>query len=357
MITRESWSAGLPVLSRPLVMGVVNVTPDSFSDGGQHATTDAAIAHGLLLREQGADLLDIGGESTRPGATRPLVAEELDRVVPVIRALAAEGVAVSVDTMRHEVAEAALEAGAVLVNDVSGGLADPQVLDVVAEHGAAYVAMHWRAHSEVMQQLASYDDVLVEVRDELARRLEAAAAAGVDPGPAGRRPGPGVRQDRRRTTGSCCAAAGAGGARRADPGRLQPQVVPRLPARRPRRRPATGPRPGGRQRGAHHDRGDPGRVGGPGARGPGEPGRDQGRHPVARGRAHVVVPAGQGAAEPAGVGRPFRSGATAGSVGRDHDRASSVQPGRPGTGSPCAASPSTATTASSTSSAVTARSS
>ncbi len=181
MITRESWSAGLPVLSRPLVMGVVNVTPDSFSDGGEHATTDAAIAHGLLLRAQGADLLDIGGESTRPGATRPLVAEERGRVVPVIRALAAEGVAVSVDTMRHEVAEAALEAGAVLVNDVSGGLADPQVLDVVADHGAAYVVMHWRAHSAVMQQLASYDDVLAEVRDELAQRLETAAAAGVDP--------------------------------------------------------------------------------------------------------------------------------------------------------------------------------
>jgi dihydropteroate synthase len=182
MISRESWAGpGLPVLPRPLVMGVVNVTPDSFSDGGRHATTDAAIAHGLLLREQGADILDIGGESTRPGATRPLVAEELDRVVPVIRALAADEVAVSVDTMRHEVAEAALEAGAVMVNDVSGGLADPQVLDVVAEHGAAYVVMHWRAHSEVMQQLATYDDVLVEVRDELAQRLDAARAAGVDP--------------------------------------------------------------------------------------------------------------------------------------------------------------------------------
>ncbi|MCW2759948.1 MAG: dihydropteroate synthase [Marmoricola sp.] len=181
MIGRESWRAGLPVLPRPLVMGVVNVTPDSFSDGGRFDTTDAAIAHGLLLHEQGADILDIGGESTRPGATRPLVAEELGRVVPVIRALAADGVAVSVDTMRHEVAAAALEAGAVLVNDVSGGLADPQVLDVVAEHGAAYVAMHWRAHSQVMHQLATYDDVLVEVRDELSERLDAATAAGVDP--------------------------------------------------------------------------------------------------------------------------------------------------------------------------------
>jgi dihydropteroate synthase len=171
----------LPVLPRPLVMGVVNVTPDSFSDGGRFDTTDAAIAHGFALHQQGADVLDIGGESTRPGATRPVVAEELTRVVPVIRELASAGVAVSVDTMRHEVAQAALEAGAVLVNDVSGGLADPQVLDVVAEHGAAYVAMHWRAHAEVMQQLASYDDVLTEVRDELARRLDTATAAGVDP--------------------------------------------------------------------------------------------------------------------------------------------------------------------------------
>ena len=175
----ESWRAGLPELSRPLVMGVVNVTPDSFSDGGLHGTTDAAIRHGFELREQGADVLDIGGESTRPGATRPLVAEELDRVVPVIRALAEADVPVSVDTMRSEVARAALEAGAVVVNDVSGGLADPQVLDVVAEHGAAYVVMHWRAHSAVMQQLASYDDVLVEVRDELAQRLEAATSAGI----------------------------------------------------------------------------------------------------------------------------------------------------------------------------------
>ena len=175
----ESWRAGLPELSRPLVMGVVNVTPDSFSDGGLYETTEAAIRHGFELREEGADVLDIGGESTRPGATRPLVAEELDRVVPVIRALAEEDVPVSVDTMRHEVARAALEAGAVVVNDVSGGLADPQILDVVAEHGAAYVVMHWRAHSAVMQQLASYDDVLVEVRDELALRLDAATAAGI----------------------------------------------------------------------------------------------------------------------------------------------------------------------------------
>src|ERR1700712_14430 len=156
MITRESWKAGLPELPRPVLMGVVNVTPDSFSDGGRWATPDAAIAHGAQLHAEGADILDIGGESTRPGATRPVVAEELDRVVPVIRALAADGIAVSVDTMRHEVAEAALAAGAVLVNDVSGGLADPDVLRVVAEHGAAYVAMHWRGASQGMAQVGAH---------------------------------------------------------------------------------------------------------------------------------------------------------------------------------------------------------
>ena len=181
MSTRGSWDDGLPVADLPLLMGIVNVTPDSFSDGGRYDTTDAAVAHGLALRDEGADVLDVGGESTRPGATRPVVAEELDRVVPVIAALAAEGVAVSVDTMRHEVAEAALGAGAVLVNDVSGGLADADVLRVVAEHGAAYVVMHWRAHSTEMQRHASYDDVLGEVRDELAERLEAAVRAGIAP--------------------------------------------------------------------------------------------------------------------------------------------------------------------------------
>ncbi|MEO5653896.1 MAG: dihydropteroate synthase [Marmoricola sp.] len=180
MSDRRAWATALPVLDRPVVMGVVNVTPDSFSDGGRFAATEQAIAHALRLREQGADILDIGGESTRPGATRPLVADELDRVVPVITALAAQDVVVSVDTMRHEVAAAALDAGAVMVNDVSGGLADPRVLDVVADRGAAYVAMHWRAHSTVMQQHATYDDVLVEVRDELARRLDEATAAGID---------------------------------------------------------------------------------------------------------------------------------------------------------------------------------
>jgi dihydropteroate synthase len=162
-------------------MGVVNVTPDSFSDGGRWLASDDAIEHGRVLLAEGADLLDIGGESTRPGATRPLVAEELARVVPVIEALAAEGAVISVDTMRAEVAAAALDAGAQLVNDVSGGLADPGVLRVVAERGAAYVLMHWRGHADVMQQRASYGDVVAEVRDELRARVEDALAAGIAP--------------------------------------------------------------------------------------------------------------------------------------------------------------------------------
>jgi dihydropteroate synthase len=166
------------------VMGVVNVTPDSFSDGGRYADADAAIAHGEALLADGADVLDVGGESTRPGATRPLVEEELDRVVPVISALARRGATVSVDTMRHEVAAAALDAGARIVNDVSGGLADPEILRVAAAGGATYVAMHWRAHADHMDDFATYDGpggVVVAVRDELAARAEAALAAGIEP--------------------------------------------------------------------------------------------------------------------------------------------------------------------------------
>jgi len=167
---------------RPVVMGVVNVTPDSFSDGGRYADTAAAIAHGRTLLGDGADVLDIGGESTRPGATRPLVSEELDRVIPVIAALVADGAVVSVDTMRSEVAEAAIAAGAGVVNDVSGGLADPRILDVVAGSGTTYVAMHWRAHSDRMQDLAVYDEpggVVAAVRRELGERVDAMLAAGI----------------------------------------------------------------------------------------------------------------------------------------------------------------------------------
>ena len=170
---------GLPQPGRCLVMGVLHVTPDSFSDGGHWRVPDAAIAHGRELLAQGADLLDVGGESTRPGATRPVVAEELDRIMPVVTELAAEGAVVSVDTMRAEVADAALQAGAALVNDVSGGLADPEILQVVAAREGAYAAMHWRAHAETMQQQAHYDDVVEDVARELSARVEAALAAGI----------------------------------------------------------------------------------------------------------------------------------------------------------------------------------
>ena len=166
---------------RCLIMGVVNVTPDSFSDGGSWFETDAAIAHGLELVAQGADLVDVGGESTRPGAERVPAAEELRRVLPVVRELSAAGVPVSIDTMRAEVAEAALDAGAVLVNDVSGGLADPGILAVVAAARVPYVLMHWRGPSADMQSRALYDDVVVDVRRELVARVEAVTAAGVDP--------------------------------------------------------------------------------------------------------------------------------------------------------------------------------
>jgi dihydropteroate synthase len=164
-------------------MGVVNVTPDSFSDGGRYATTETAVAHGLQLLADGADILDIGGESTRPGATRPPVEEELARVVPVVTALATAGAVVSVDTMRAAVAEAALGAGASYVNDVSGGLADPAILRVVAASDATYVAMHWRAHSDRMTDYATYDGpggVVAAVRDELSQRVTEILAAGVE---------------------------------------------------------------------------------------------------------------------------------------------------------------------------------
>jgi dihydropteroate synthase len=171
-------------IGRPRLMGVVNVTPDSFSDGGCWAEPEAAIAHGRDLLAAGADILDIGGESTRPGATRPLVEEELARVVPVIRTRAADGAVVSVDTMRAEVAEAALAAGATIVNDVSGGLADPRILAVAADADAAYVAMHWRAHSDHMRDFAVYDGpggVVAAVCEELSERVDAMLAAGIAP--------------------------------------------------------------------------------------------------------------------------------------------------------------------------------
>jgi len=175
--------AGLPAhldTGRTLVMGVVNVTPDSFSDGGDYLTADAAVEHGLALVAEGADLVDVGGESTRPGAQRVDGAEELRRVLPVVRALADAGVVVSIDTMRARVAAQALEAGAAVVNDVSGGLADGGMARVVAESPVPYVAMHWRGHSAGMAALAHYDDVVPEVTAELRARLDALVAAGVD---------------------------------------------------------------------------------------------------------------------------------------------------------------------------------
>lgn len=173
--------AGLPRPGRSLVMGVLNVTPDSFSDGGRWLDRDRAVDHGRRLVAEGADLVDVGGESTRPGAVRPSEQEELDRVLPVVSALAADGVQVSVDTMRASVARAAVESGAVLVNDVSGGRADPEMLGVVAALGTPYVLMHWRGHSDRMQEHTRYVDVVEDVMAELHEQLEAAVGAGIDP--------------------------------------------------------------------------------------------------------------------------------------------------------------------------------
>lgn len=164
---------------RPAIMGIVNVTPDSFSDGGRWYDEDAAVAHGLELVAQGATLVDVGGESTRPGAHRPDEEEEVRRVVPVVRRLADEGVAVSVDTMRTRVAAAAVEAGAAVINDVSGGLAEPEIASVVAGSDIPFVVMHWRGHSTDMYAAASYDDVVGEVCTELEQRVEVLLAAGL----------------------------------------------------------------------------------------------------------------------------------------------------------------------------------
>ena len=175
---------------RALVMGVVNVTPDSFSDGGRWATTELAVAHGRQLIAQGADLLDVGGESTRPGARRVDLAEEQNRVLPVIRELADAGVAVSVDTIHAATAAAAIDAGAVIVNDVSGGLADPAMAGVLADAGVVYICQHWRGDPRTMDGLTDYGgDVLAGVEAELRARLDHLADAGladeqvvIDPG-------------------------------------------------------------------------------------------------------------------------------------------------------------------------------
>ncbi|MFC5803006.1 dihydropteroate synthase [Streptomyces formicae] len=172
-------ATGLPEWDRCAVMGVVNVTPDSFSDGGRWFDITAAVKHGLDLVAEGADLIDVGGESTRPGATRVDQDEELRRVIPVVRGLAAEGVVVSVDTMRASVAAQAVAAGAVLVNDVSGGLADPEMVPAVAAAEVPFVVMHWRGFSEDMNSRAVYGDVVTEVVAELRDRMDAVIAGGV----------------------------------------------------------------------------------------------------------------------------------------------------------------------------------
>lgn len=164
-----------------LIMGIVNVTPDSFSDGGRYADAEAAVAHGLLLRAQGADILDVGGESTRPGAERVDSRVEQDRVLPVVRALAEAGAVVSIDTMNASTAVAAVEAGARIVNDVSGGLADPDLLAAVAPTDADVALGHWRGHSADMYARAQYENVVDEVVRELRGRVEAAASAGIAP--------------------------------------------------------------------------------------------------------------------------------------------------------------------------------
>jgi dihydropteroate synthase len=171
----------LPRPGRCVVMGVLNVTPDSFSDGGCFADAASAIAHGLEMHAAGADYVDVGGESTRPGADRVDADEECRRVVPVIRELTAAGVRTSVDTTRAEVAEAAISAGAALVNDVSGGLADKNMAELVAESGIPWVLMHWRGHSREMYAAARYGDVVTEVGAELTARVEDVVAAGVAP--------------------------------------------------------------------------------------------------------------------------------------------------------------------------------
>jgi dihydropteroate synthase len=269
---------------RCLVMGVVNVTPDSFSDGGRWLDADTAVRHGLSLVASGADIVDVGGESTRPGAERIGVEEELRRVLPVITDLVAEGVVVSVDTMRASVAEQALAAGASIVNDVSGGRADPAMMSVAAATGAPVVLMHWREHSAAMQQHTHYDDLVGDIRSELLAQVDAALADGVDPGRIILDPGLGfsktgaqnwtvlahldafvdlgfpllVAASRKRFLGELLAdPATAGGARRPRAGHrshhdaggvgrcvVRPRARDRrLGRRRPRRRP---PAPGGR---------------------------------------------------------------------------------------------------------------
>jgi dihydropteroate synthase len=175
--------SGLPEnlqeLNRTLVMGVLNVTPDSFSDGGRFNDANIATNHALQMINDGADIIDIGGESTRPGSERITLQEELDRVLPVISALVDTGVAISIDTMRPEVARSAIAAGACMINDVSGGKSDPEMLDYVASLNSPYILMHWRGPSNIMNTLTDYQDVVADVTAEISQQVDVAVAAGI----------------------------------------------------------------------------------------------------------------------------------------------------------------------------------
>ena len=162
-----------------IVMGILNVTPDSFADGGRHNDFEAAVHHGHEMLAEGVDIIDIGGESTKPGVERVSEEEELARVIPVIKELAKTGVRISIDTMRASTARAAISAGAQIINDVSGGLADPEMLPTAAQLGVPYIAMHWRGHSKDMNSRAVYGDVVKDVISELQERIDAALDAGI----------------------------------------------------------------------------------------------------------------------------------------------------------------------------------
>jgi hypothetical protein len=264
-------------------MGVLNVTPDSFSDGGRYADFDAAVGHGLAMWAAGADIVDVGGESTRPGAERVDAEEETRRVVPAIRALVGSGVAVSVDTSRAAVAEAALDAGARIVNDVSGGLADPAMAKTIAAAGVPWVLMHWRGHSRDMQALARYDDVVRDVTPSWAGRSTPRSPPASPPATSCSTRTR-VRQDRRAQLGAAGPAGRADRARLPGAGRRVPQGVPRPAARRSGRHAGPGRRPRARDgRDQRAGRGD-GRLGGAGARGGPDPRRGEGRPRVEGGR-------------------------------------------------------------------------
>ncbi len=265
----------------PVVMGVLNVTPDSFSDGGRYFSTDAggglaaAVEHGVAMHRDGAHLVDVGGESTRPGAERVDPETEAARVLPVIRELAALGVPMSIDTTRASVAAAALEAGAIVVNDVSGGLADPDMAKVVAGAGCPWVLMHWRGHSRRMADLANYGDVVKEVRDELSQRVDDALAAGVAADRIVIDPGLGFAKNAEHNWAAHRPAAGADRARLSGAVRREPQVLPRPAAGRAGRHAPPGRPAHGRHRRDQRARGRRRCLGRAGARRAGDHRRDR----------------------------------------------------------------------------------